>query len=382
MQGSIARRGRIISPFSTVMKKAEWPKEYGHQLTSVVQERTIPSGGIESLALDLTTGGWNQLAASSGGDCHPAQTDSIAYKTTSATWHLSTKAFNSTDICMDDLRAAYEIADQAAGVMDNFEKNLIDVMTERDRHVYTYYAGHKVIAMCGFPESATAAFPLQLPTFAISQNVLSKYRKVLIRDGAGESGAYAKANGAPVFLAFMSSEAQETLFMNDTNLRNDLRWAKPDQLLEPYGIDRSYGGFFHMIDDKMPRWTYNNSTLVYDRVPFYLLSNGVAIVNPAYENAPYEDCIIWHPDAITRHVPAAFTGAGDIRFTPNDYYGKIRFLNIPNATTNPDGNNGFFRAVVQVGYKPNLTAYAVVIRFLRCPNAGMLNCAGTVVTCS
>lgn len=370
MQGTIAKRGRIISPFSTVMKKAEWPKEYGHVLTSVIQERTIPGDGIEADGPDQDDGGWTAINASNAGTCLPGE-DTIPHKTSSATWQLYTKAFNSDGICMDDLRAAYEIADQAAGVMDNFEKNIIDILTERDRQVYTLLSAHKVVATADFDED-DAAFPELEPVYTLNQAILSKYRKKLIRDGAGENGAYAKANGAPVFLVFMSSEAQENLFMQDANLRQDLRWAKPGQLLEPYGIDRSYGGFFHMIDDKMPRWNFTGGHWV--RVPFYVMSSGKAVVNPDYEDAEFEDAIIWHPDVTTRHVPASFVGAGDIRFTPQDYYGKIRFLNIPHATTNPDGTNGFFRCTIQVGYKPNLVDYGTVIRFKRCPNIGFMGC--------
>jgi hypothetical protein len=76
----------------------------------------------------------------------------------------------------------------------------------------------------------------------------------LLRDGAG-SAAQGKENGAPVFNLITSAETSDDIIKLNDNIRSDFRYStKPNELLAPLGVERSYGGFYHIIDPYPPRY--------------------------------------------------------------------------------------------------------------------------------
>jgi hypothetical protein len=76
----------------------------------------------------------------------------------------------------------------------------------------------------------------------------------LLRDGAGSS-AQGKENGAPVFNLITSAETSDDIIKLNSDIRSDFRYStKPNELLAPLGVERSYGGFYHIIDPYPPRY--------------------------------------------------------------------------------------------------------------------------------
>jgi len=191
----------------------------------------------------------------------------------------------------------------------------------------------------------------------------------LIRDGAG-TNAMGRENGAPVFMLICGAETSENLIRLNADIRQDFRWAKPNELLTPLGIERSYGGFYHSIDPYPPRfavWATTNNNLI--RVyPFRkeTTTKGTAYnINPAYETASYEISYIFHQDVFRSVVPSPINTANKMAFNPQNYRGEFKWVNILDRQFNPDGNVGYFRGVVASGARPVFPQYGYVIMHKR-----------------
>jgi hypothetical protein len=147
--------------------------------------------------------------------------------------------------------------------------------------------------------------------------------------------------------------------------------------LTPLGVDRSYAGFYHLIDTMTPRYDFVGGAWV-RRYPYTTeaATKGTKFVpNPAYYTAEYEDSIIFHPDVFTSLVPKPIGATGAMAFDPQSYRGDFRWRNILDRTCNPDGNIGFFRAIFSSGSKPVFSNLGYVIRHKRCAaDFGLVGC--------
>jgi len=198
---------------------------------------------------------------------------------------------------------------------------------------------------------------------------LKKLYLSMIRDGAS-TNAMGRENGAPLFLLVTSAETSENLVWqysrNSNSTAQDLRYAKPSELLAPLGIERSYFGFYHAIDMHLPRFSFSD-TLGFVRVYPYIRTSSATKgyrwdVNPAYEAAPYEASILYHRDVCSYLVPKApsVTPAG-ADFDAPSYRGDFKWVNIKDRQTNPDGLVGYYRAVFGTGTKPVQPYFGYVI---------------------
>lgn len=375
MEGEIPEVGRYVSPFSTVLEKGVAPDGMGFNFQSVVNERSIPTDSYT----------WQELQANDGStnSCAP-NANTISPARSIKDWSLEQLAFNSNKICVEDIRRSYNRQQQAQADRNNFRDNIIDQWEIKDRQEYIKWARWKYIAATGMPYTdQSVAFPAVAPTSPLTAGTLRTIRSRLIRDGAGRKGSYSKQDGAAIFLVFMSSEMQEGILLRDNEVRQDYRWAEPKELLKPFGMNRTYQGWYHMIDDKLPRYDFSNGVWIerpfYQNVPTTI--GEAADLSTAYEAAQYEDVIVFNPEVVTRMVPNVFTsGGGGTQFDPINYGGEIRWVNFKSDSSdyyNVDGNVGYFRARLTAGYRPGITRYGYVIRCKRC-----LNQTWDLTTCS
>ena len=214
------------------------------------------------------------------------------------------------------------------------------------------------------------------PTANISNAILDKVYFQLIRGGAG-SNAYGRENGRPVFALVLSSEASYQL-QTEAGFRDDVRYnnAKVSDLIAPLGIEKSFRGFYHLIDDLAPRFEQDPDTDgggsedIADGTlnlvePYTVSAKGVATPNASYESASYEAAFVLHPEVCEAQIPNPMTGSNGISFDPVNYRGKFDWKNIANEVTNPDGTIGFFRGVLASATKPIKTEFGYVILFKR-----------------
>jgi hypothetical protein len=284
-------------------------------------------------------------------------------------------------MCVNDLRFSFRRKDQLSNIFRILTENTSWAWQTRYRDEYLRLSNNKVLANNSMT-SGTANFPAAEPTSKLVQPILDKIRMRLIRDGAGND-PLGRENGTPVFGLICSSETSYEVIRNLAGDRDDYRYStKANDLLAPLGVERTYKGFYHMIDDFMPRYTYSGGT--YTEVPPYVKQTvgGVTewVVNPAYELAQYEVSIVFHRDVFHSVIPAPITSpGGSTSFDPVSYRGEFKWLNIRDRDENPDGTLGYFRGVLSAGSKPIRPEWGYAIMHTRCGNNLLSN---QLVACS
>jgi hypothetical protein len=370
ISGEIARRGRVSSPWVAVLEKDFFPDEIGHTLTRVIYQRTIPN----------SAGAWRPIVSSGSeelGDTNPSTACNpvasvLSSRQTLTTASLAEYVLDSDEICITDARASYRFRDQIREIKRNFEKNVTDLWEDRhrDQYIAALPDANKLVfasnSLIKISDTGTD------PDSQIHQDALDYVRWKMIHDGAGEEGAYGKIDGQPIFTVFMSSEQQRALIKGNESVRMDYRYAAPAELLKPFGVNRVYAGFYHLIDDKAPRWNITGSTTpdTWVRVPYYVADgSGVAIVNPAYEAAAYEDVIVYHPK-VTKCLmqkPLSSLGSG-ANVKAWDYSGEVQWINEYDKACNKYKDNGYWSARLRAAYSSIIPEYGYLIRVRRCPS--------------
>lgn len=366
ISGEIARRGRVSSPWVAVLEKDFFPDEIGHTLVRVIYQRTIPN----------SAGAWTEIVSSATGTnpsaaCNPTASV-LSSRQTTTTASLAEYVLDSDEICITDARASYRFRDQIREIKRNFEKNVTDLWEDRHRDQYVA-ALPNANKYCFNGGALVPSLPVaNAPDSQIHQDALDYVRWKMVHDGAGEEGAYGKIDGQPIFTVFMSSEQQRALIKGEESIRMDYRYAAPAELLKPFGVNRVYSGFYHLIDDKAPRWDLEEvgGVTSWVRVPFYSESSGVAIVNPDYEAALYEDVIVYHPK-VTKCLmqkPLSSLGSG-ANVKAWDYSGEVQWINEYDKACNKYKDNGYWSARLRAAYSSIIPEYGYLIRVLRCPGS-------------
>ena len=193
-----------------------------------------------------------------------------------------------------------------------------------------------------------------LPTANISNRVMDIVQLRLRRAG-GNANAWGKEGGQSVHAVILSSEASYRL-TTESGYRDDYRQSgRVDELLQPLGVEKSWRGFYHLMDDLAPRYNLvdSGSNDYLTRVQPYTFSSSVLIPNTSYDTATYEVAYILHKDVAKHLIPAPTVPVGGgITFNPQDYTGKYNWLNIPDQVTNPFGTNGRFGGIIATATKP------------------------------
>jgi hypothetical protein len=337
-------------------------------------------------------------SSSSTGNVLPAALSGVTFGQKLRQYSLEWASVDSPDISLEDLRFAVKRREQLSNIMDVLTESTSLVWQDRYRNLFSKTVANegnlvypstvangivaststttgdaKVVYNAVVNGVATAASgtitAANLPQSQLTQGILKRLYMKLIRDGAG-TNAMGRENGAPVFMLICGAETSENLIRLNADIRQDYRYAKPNELLTPLGIERSYGGFYHAIDPYPPRFmTYNSAPQNLIRVyPFRreTTTKGTAYnINPAYETASYEISYIFHQDVYRSVVPTPMSVDSKMGFNPQNYRGEFKWVNILDRQTNPDGNVGYFRGVVASGARPVFPQYGYVVLHTR-----------------
>lgn len=361
-----------------MIQQEAWPDGMGEEIRVLTFERT--------LAADTNT--WNDVSANtgSGNNCVP-QASEIGFAQRYRTYNLQSKALESPRICVNDVRFGFNFKEQLRNMFDMLTQNVGYVWKRRYRQQYVSLAEHKVVAALDGNSlyELSTSFPSQTPTSALTQGILNWVRMRLIRDGAGTAAA-GRENGGFVFTLVTSAEASDNIIRQNAD---DFRHTptRVNELYAPLGVERSYRGFYHVIDDFPRRFTAVSGGPMGDgwveAEPYILDAENPAIekgdryiINPAYETAPYEESIIFVKDVMRSMVPGSITSpGGNVQIEAQNYRGDFKFLNIRDRIENPDGSWGYFRGTLQSGSKPVHPEWGYAIRHLRCGvDVGLLDC--------
>jgi hypothetical protein len=405
------------SPWLDLVKQTPFPDGQGYQLTTLIYDRAVATKiDNADAATDVEGVDWNDLGGTiSSGESFNATTKtsgpylqgrSALNDTTDETmgargvdgsndlrsavqfakklkaYNLKRAVIESPRISLEDLRFAAHRQDQLRAIMDTMTQVTRYAWENRYRDEFSRVANSYIGCVAsgtavqtgfeGYGFEGTDASALDLgssgsmtvPTANISNAALDKAYFNLIRQGAGNN-SYGRENGRPVFALVLSSEASYQL-QTEAGFRDDVRYnnAKVSDLIAPLGIEKSFRGFYHIVDDLAPRFTLANTDQL-TRVLPYTVSSGLTSVNNSYDTASYEAAFILHPEVLESQIPNPMTGAGKIKFNPVNYRGEFSWKNILSEATNPDGTIGFFRGVMANATKPIKTDFGFVIIFKR-----------------
>ena len=388
------------SAWMDLMKQTAFPDGMGYQLSTLVYDRAIPTtdsagdtagvnwsalGTLNASANSFDTSDLGQPLKDAADDVQGGRGTGAADNRSFVQFSKQLKKYNidravieSPRISLEDLRFAAHRQEQLRAIMDNMAESTRYTWENRYRDEFSKVSDSYIGAVAsgtaiqsGFEGTElagtvdlTTAGSFTVPTSNISNALLDKAYFNLVRKGAG-SEAYGRENGRPVFGLVLSSEASYQL-QTEAGFRDDIRYnnSKVSDLIAPLGVEKSFRGFYHLVDDLAPRFTLANTDQI-TRVLPYTVSSGVTTPNSAYESAEYEAAFVLHPHVCESQIPNPFSGAQGVSFDPVSYRGDFKWTNIPNEITNPDGTIGFFRGVLASATKPIKTDFGFVILFKR-----------------
>jgi len=417
----IHKRVLHTSPWINLVKQTSFPDGLGYQLATLVYDRAIPTvsdggaAGTNWAAVGTTQSSANAFnTVTEGGDSlKDTLTETAGVGGTNRSFLKITKELKeyslkraiieSPRISLEDLRFATHRQDQLRAVMDTMTEATRFTWEQRYRDEFERLAGNLVLCEnsgttiqtlvddnatdnttkdnkfegVNIVGTTTAGTNIENTTNAtettnasealanVSNAIMDKVYYSLVRKGGG-SNAYGRENGRPVFGLVLSSEASYQL-QTEAGFRDDVRYnnAKVSDLIAPLGVEKSFRGFYHLVDDMAPRFSIIDNGTAAAVSPYSISATGVVTMNGSYDTADYEAAYVIHPEVMESQIPAPLSGAGAIKFDPVSYKGEWKWKNIPHEHVNPDGTLGFFRGVLASASKPIKTDLGYVILFKR-----------------
>jgi hypothetical protein len=353
------------------LPKEQWMDGQGTEYQYPIYERTLSSEKVEfvewaSSDADVPVNGCNTAGQS---------IDDFGITLRSAS--LKKAALNSPDICLDDLQFAWQVEDQVKNIIRVLSENTKWVWTNAYQDEYIAACGTKMIAAAGVP-SGTTTFPRTPATSKLTWGLLEHIYEQLGYNGGGLNPFARVDEMTPIYAAVGERFTFHDLKRQDANTRDDFRFAyegseKGSPMLGAPGLNGVYRGFRFFTVEFAPRYDWVGGAWV-RREPF---SSTVADgkghkweVSSAYKNAAYTDTVIYHADVMKVLIPKPKLGGGGMKYSSQfSWTGEFVWRNIPDRDCNVDGNIGFFRALFAYGPKIERPDLGFVIRHKRCARA-------------
>lgn len=393
------------SPWMDLIKQSTFPEGMGYQLSTLIYDRALPLSPIDkdfadsglSVGVDFTPIGSTHATASNGMSAgqqdqtlqmgtEKASVNTLDFTKVQKTYSLERAIIESPRINVEELRYTAYRTEQLRAIMDILKEATRNSWEERYRDEYSKLCDNVVLCKSASSntltgQEGTAITGIDVDTTTddgnvdinanISNKILDDVYFKLVRAGAG-ANAYGRENGRPVFSIVLSSEASYQL-MTEAGFRDDVRYnnAKVSDLIAPLGVEKSFRGFYHLIDDLAPRFNFDDSTDKLVRVDPYTVqtpggsATNKVIVNANYETATHEAAYVLVDNVMESLIPAPITNANGLSFDPVNYRGEFKWTNIPDVALNPDRTIGFFRGILASASKPIKTNFGYVILFKR-----------------
>lgn len=348
----IARRVFGVSPWLTLIRRAEFPAGMGYSISRLVYERTAPT---------VAEPVWQDMAiddGQEGGLCLPPS-EKVGVGSTAYSFNLKRRVIDGPDFCAEDLRYKFSLMQQLndiAGVLADYVTIEWEI---RDRHEYFRMAKHKVVIdACGSSATSTStiasSYPSACPTGTLDLGTLEYWRLRLIRDGAAQS-VMLRDNGQPIVTAITSPETSGNIVRLNPTLRSNLQYAymgagADNILIRAFGVTYTLSGIA-FLNDLFPR-RFSCADGSYTEIPAFTNNTAAtkglkAEINASWLTAAYEESFFFDPEVFTQLIPRPITNpAARFNFDPVNYTGDWAALNIPDRRCNPRGQILFHQAIM------------------------------------
>ena len=343
--------------------------------------------------------------------------DACSYNPKTYDWAIESLSYTgyrrewkSPVLCVRDFYTADKAKEQLAMILKAGGEIVDDTRITFQREMYMYFAslaGHCVVMTNGFSDfidSAATRFTFDpfvddtdgdevisfsaslLPNISTLNWDYLDYAKQWLSDMAPD-GAVGVDSGMPVFMAMMDKNEFEQMVYNDANLREDFRYAKPQQLIDGFNMGfKTYRGIAIAHDPQQPRWELKSITdgnAILKRVNPRRLGAAVAIgkrpeTNPDYLNAEFGTIIFFLKNVYTILVPKVMTSLGSgTSFSAGApaFNGDWAWINNRDMDKNVLGEIGYFFCRFEYHPKPeDNAANAIVLLYRRCVGQRVTRC--------
>jgi hypothetical protein len=360
------------------LPKEQWLDGAGEQYQYPIYERSLSTTPVTFTDFVSSPGDGDDatLDGSNGGACVTAGQNIDSFGVTLRTTGLKKAALNSPDICLDDLRFAWQVEDQVKNMIRVLSENTKWVWTNTYQDEYIAAAGSKIVAAPNLP-TGTSSFPLTPATSKLTWGILESVYEQLGYNGGGINPFKRVDDMTPIYAAVGERFTFSDLKKQDSNTRDDFRYAYQGSevdspMLQAPGLNGIYRGFQFFTVEFAPRYDFVGGAWV-RRQPYSSLpaTRGKKWeVSDEYKNAQFTDTVIYHADVLKVLIPKPQSLGGGLKYNPQfSWTGEFVWRNVPDRTTNIDGNIGFFRALYAYGPKIERPDLGFVIRHRRCQRA-------------
>lgn len=247
-------------------------------------------------------------------------------------------------ICSDDLIYSWQVDSFIPAYVQAMGKNTMWTIDNRYKAIFDHYVP-KAVANTDFSfDSGGTGLPGQAPdltldeaTCQLTQDMLDQTALELIEEGADidphSNGWIDYGTDGALFTLSISLLASKTLFRNNAELRQDVRFAYEktedmSPLLARLGAARRLGNFKHLTTAFPSRYTYGGGA--YTEVPTWVAdasaTKGTPVkINPAWKTAPYEGARVLSPHVFTSEIVRPVNSAGGLNWPAKNYMGDWVF---------------------------------------------------------
>jgi hypothetical protein len=313
-----------------------------------------------------------------------------SFGVTVRTMSLKKAALNSPDINLDDLQFAWQVEDQVKNVIRVLSENTKYVWTNTYQDEYVNACGQKSVAVSNFDPN-TADFAATPATSKLTWGILEAIYEQLGYNG-GSINPFARVDEmTPIYAAVGERYTFSDLKRQDANVRDDFRYAymgngDSNPMLSAPGLNAIYRGFKFFTVELPPRYEFDAVAGDWVRVfPYEPIATSRGMrweISARYKAAPYTDTVIYHQDVMKVLTPSPRTSKGGMTYNPSySWAGEFVWRNIPDRESNIDGSTGFFRALYAYGSKVERPELGFVVRHLRCVDRAtdLRDCDGDAV---
>jgi len=199
--------------------------------------------------------------------------------------------------------------------------------------------------------------------------------------------AISQTGGMPVYGLMIDVMDFEKMVYGDAELRQDMRWAQPQQLITGFNMGfKVYRGFALMHDMRQMRFRFNSivsgNAVCKRTLPRRAIRPGtvglIPEANPAYFEAELALGVIFMNQVVQILVPPTVDnmGSGMVFGPAPDFNGQWTWINEYDKAENPLKEVGYFFARFEYFVKPLIySAQATVFLYRRCQHAIQTGCA-------
>jgi hypothetical protein len=239
----------------------------------------------------------------------------------------------------------------------------------------------------GTEEETYVKFPASIKVSTLNWSFFDWWQDYL-GDECPEA-ALAEMSGLPVFGLMIHQRDFDKMVMEDSQLREDIRYAKSSVLLDDYRKFKEFKGWALIHDQRQMR--FKAAKVVTEGSVDYLyakrvtpMRNGTAVTignipeaNPEYHNAEYAVGVVFMNEVLQNLIPSPVgnLGGGMVFGAEPGYNGTFKWINEYDRELNPLREVGYFFARFEAFPKPLMYGnQAIAFLYRRCPHVYGTDC--------